>query len=115
METTTPKLTKKQRKAIAFRERKGKPVAHQSDVPDPDVADDDVAAVVTTKRKRDQDERASGSPTKKIKKSKPITDHAAESNLTEEAPENPKKSEKSSRYILFVGELTSSSTCNPIQ
>lgn len=109
------KLSKKQKKAVAFRERKGKRVDEQRDLPEVDVADEDTATTervppanltppITptssgTKRKRG-DGDSSQQPPPPAKKTK----QAAESTATD-APEGTKDAKKKNqRFILFVGE-----------
>jgi len=104
MDKSSQKLTKKQRKALAFRVRKGKQAEHQPDVPEVDVAEDDhlgqtlpspdleAPITSTSKRKRDGGE-ASGTPTSKRQKTSP----AASNN------DLGMIKEKKDRYILFVG------------
>lgn len=96
------KLTKKQRKAAAFRERKGKgkDVAEQLDVPESDVTPDDIVppTPLAAKRKREEDEPvAAAAIAKKAKK-----DPSASAGETSKA--KPKvEGKKNHRYILFVG------------
>ena len=130
MSDLAPKLTKKQRKAIAFKQRKGgKPVDEQKDLPDVDVDadddnnDDDVPSVPTpisapaptmTKRKRDQVDEAPEQPSKKSKKPKPAANPTEEGEATpadgtatvaESATPKSKKHTKPQRFILFVGKF----------
>ncbi|KAF8323235.1 hypothetical protein DL93DRAFT_659555 [Clavulina sp. PMI_390] len=122
------KLTKKQRKALAFRERKGKRAEDQPDVPESDVAndnEDDLASEhaagsaqlvpppvnlpATTptssqgiKRKRDAND-SSDPPSKKSKTASP-GDPAEVPAKTDAKGEQ--SAGKKSRYIVFVGNLS---------
>lgn len=107
MDKSSRKLTKKQKKALEFRARKGKHVEDQRDVPEVDIVEDDdsdqipppleAPSTSTSKRKRDEGEgEASESPTNKRRKGVPVGSNTA----TE--PDSRTK-EKKHRYILFVG------------
>lgn len=99
------KLSKKQRKALAFRERKGKRLQDQLDLPEVDVADEETSVPsphTSTKRKREEGEDASLKATNKNPKQSSSGD--SESTRETEASETPaKKVKKNNRYILFVG------------
>jgi hypothetical protein len=106
MDNSSPKLTKKQRKALAFRARKGKHSEDLRDVPEVDVEADDNDQIVpspdleapstlTSKRKRDEGE-ASESPTNKRRKK------VSSGSNADAEPDNRVK-EKKQKYILFVG------------
>lgn len=114
--TTATKLSKKQRKAIAFRERKGKRVEEQPDLPEVDVVEDELQDVPSssdltpttpassgTKRKR-----GDGDPpqpaAKKSKSSKVARSDAPADNSDEVTKETTTAKKKNQRYILFVGE-----------
>lgn len=98
------KLSKKQRKALAFRERKGKRAQDQLDLPELDVADDETivpSLPTSTKRKREEGEDA---PVKATKKPKQSPSGNSESTKEAEVSEaTTKKDKKNNRYILFVG------------
>lgn len=101
MDASTPeKLTKKQRKALAFRERKGKHAAdvEQLDVPETDIIPDSEEIVPPTpaKRKRDEDETT---PSAKKAKKDPAEPPAAGASKSKPKVEG----KKNHRYILFVG------------
>lgn len=108
MDASTPeKLTKKQRKALAFRERKGKRAAdvEQLDVPEIDITSNSEEIVPPTpaKRKRDEDE-----PTPSVKKAKK---DLAEPSAASASKAKPKvEGKKNHRYILFVGTFSKYST-----
>lgn len=105
--SSSHKPTKKQRKALAFRARKGKRAEDLRDVPEVDVEADDndqipptpdleAPSTLTSKRKHDEGE-ISESPTNKRRKKV-----STESNAVAELDNGIK--EKKQRYILFVGK-----------
>jgi hypothetical protein len=89
------KLTKKQKKAIAFRERKGKGSGIPLDIPEidrPDVSDLPVIeSTPQNKRKRDDSDLLTEPSTKRARKDEGTT------------PSAGKPEKKKQRYILFVG------------
>lgn len=110
MDNSTAKLTKKQKKSLAFRQRKGKHVEEPRDVPEVDVVDEENEPVPPadrtlptptsgTKRKRGDGDH-SVLPAKKSKKTAITTESAAGDT---EPPEVTKEKTKNHRYILFVG------------
>ncbi|KAF9513571.1 hypothetical protein BS47DRAFT_1329427 [Hydnum rufescens UP504] len=100
------KLTKKQKKAIAFRERKGKVSGVPLDIPEidlPDVSDPPVIeSTPQNKRKRDNSDLT-----------EPTTKRARKDEVTTPPADKPEK--KKQRYILFVGNLSYTSTRESIQ
>lgn len=107
----TQKLTKKARKAAAFRERKGKRPETVLDVPEADIQLDDephppiADDPAQKKRKRDEDgEVVAATPSqKRPKKAKDTTSTEG----AEGAEGTEGKAKKKQRYILFVGESVS--------
>ncbi|KZO95959.1 hypothetical protein CALVIDRAFT_537543 [Calocera viscosa TUFC12733] len=115
------KLTKKQRKGLAFRQgRRNKPSeAELQDVPEEEALDGEVAPVEVPKaqqpkavkpetgkkRKRAEDDGAENTKKKRKAEDRVAVDEAAPADGTEPAAGKKAKEQSKKRYILFVGNL----------